>query len=286
MFDRAKLFLLLVAGVIGLISIPLVSLAQSSASDRPKINPVVSDVITSLGLKLQGWTDSRIGRIRFAPEARSLNDDSGYDYAASKRTGAAILDLKQLSSDPLAFRIVVNYRFDDNLGRRAFSIVSAVFAVSGDIVYISSAIATADTPDVGRLVVMLAPGDDGHTAADLIQRPFLDIIAAATANALTPEQLAALPDQNIPMRLYVFDMLRASHESSMGVAFSGTDVRSLAEVTASEAANKDGFRVAIVDGNYNLGARPGFIFDVVSDSGKGQQGTVRLLRKFSSTALK
>jgi hypothetical protein len=278
-------FVLIVLFLVGFLVSPTLAQAQSRTADTATINPDVSDILTVLGLKLQGWTDSRIGRVRFASSVGPLSDETGFRYADSRRTGAAILDLKQVSTEPPTYRIVINYRFDDQLGRRAFVMVSAVYSVSGNVIYVSSALATADTPDVGRLIVILARGGSDLSPAQLVERPFADILTVASATALSPAELANLPDQPADLRLYVFDMLRAPPESSIGVAFSGANVRQLAGVTASAASNINGFRVAVVDGNLNLGARPGFIFDVVSDSGKSKGKTVRLLRKFSSARL-
>ncbi len=280
--ERVKIALILVVLLFSTAPIPSAQAQTSQAGLRAD----VSDVMTVLGLKLQGWSDARIGRVRFDPSVGALTDGSGYDYAGSRRTGAAIIDMKKLSGEPEAYRIIVNYRFDDPIGRRAFVLVSATYALSKGIIYVSSAVAAPDYPDVGRIVTLFAPVGDDRTPRQLVERPFAEILQSATDAALPADFLASTSDSAVPMRMYVFNMLRAPNASSMGVAFSASGVGDLAKVTGAAKANKNGFRVVIVEGNFNLGAPKDFDFEIVSESGEGAPGKFRMLRRYSTAAFK
>ena len=280
--QRAKIVTVLVALFFSTAPFPSAQAQTAGAGLRPD----VSDIVTVLGLKIQGWTDARIGRVRFDPSVSALTDGSGYEYAGSRRTGAAIIDMKQLSGDPEAYRIVVNYRFDDPIGRRAFVLVSATYALSKGLIYVSSAVATPDYPDIGRIVTLFAPVGDDQTPGQLVERPFAEILQSATDAALPAEFLASMPDSAVPMRMYVFNMLRAPNASSMGVAFSASGGGDLAKVTGAAKSNKNGFRVVIVEGNFNLGAPKDFDFEIVSETGDGAPGNFRMLRRYSTAAFK
>jgi len=239
-------------------------------------------VLQGLYYRLQGYKGDIPGNLAFDPNIKNLNQDIDVPLSRFALRQISIRQDRSHGDDPFHRRIQAVLKVADSLDRQLFIMVAADYIIGNNVVYIRQAATTPYYPEFSDVRFMILPAGRLPSLKFLNALPFEELFSLAAENALSTAQLKAVkPGSTNHFLLIAFNMVKTTPGNTLNIYTSKNATAGSVQVKESRSLNKQGWTIAIVDGQFELNTAAGFWF-YAGMTDENRSGKSKLLSKFSS----